>query len=180
MNDIKTYTVKEAESILKVKGKAIRGYIKDGKLKASKIGKAWVIKQEDIEKFINDNRQEVTKLGQQKTIAELNSKKLAAVLSGAAGAEAQWQVSHCVELSMKYKAKHPDYKPDNLEQIIKDYLAGLYDLIIFDQQKKLYVRKYTLSDVKIQPYNISFQGYNMQIINNIFIIHTINIKFFMI
>lgn len=56
MNDIKTYTVKEAESILKVKGKAIRSYIKDGKLKASKIGKAWVIKQEDIEKFINDNR----------------------------------------------------------------------------------------------------------------------------
>lgn len=55
MSEIKTYTVEEAESILKVKGKSIRNYIKDGKLKASKIGKRWVIRQEDIEKFINDN-----------------------------------------------------------------------------------------------------------------------------
>ena len=53
MNEIKTYTVNEAETILKVKNKTIRSYIKDGKLKASKIGKRWVIRHEDIEKFIN-------------------------------------------------------------------------------------------------------------------------------
>lgn len=55
--EIKTYTVKEAEAILKVGGKAIRGYIKSGKLTASKIGKSWVIKQEDIESFIKANQQ---------------------------------------------------------------------------------------------------------------------------
>jgi excisionase family DNA binding protein len=55
MADIKTYTVKEAEEILKVKGRAIRDYIKNGKLKASKIGRGWVIKKEDLEKFIEQN-----------------------------------------------------------------------------------------------------------------------------
>ena len=53
--DIKTYTVKEAEGILRVNGKTVRSYIKAGRLKAAKIGRAWVIKKEDLEKFIEQN-----------------------------------------------------------------------------------------------------------------------------
>lgn len=55
MLEIKTYTVKEAEDILHVKSKAIRGYIKSGKLKASKVGRGFIIKSENIEKFIEQN-----------------------------------------------------------------------------------------------------------------------------
>lgn len=55
MADIKTYTTKEAEKILKVKSRTICDYIKGGKLKASKVGRGWLINQEDIEAFIKSN-----------------------------------------------------------------------------------------------------------------------------
>lgn len=53
--EIKTYTAKEAEKILHVTSKTIRGYIKAGKLKAVKIGRSWVIKEADLMSFINEN-----------------------------------------------------------------------------------------------------------------------------
>jgi excisionase family DNA binding protein len=55
MENIKTYTVDEAESILKVKARTIRAYIKAGKLKASKIGRSYVIQRADLEQFIKEN-----------------------------------------------------------------------------------------------------------------------------
>lgn len=55
MQEIITYTVKELESVLHVKSKAIRGYIKSGKLKATRIGKGYIIKAEDVKQFIEQN-----------------------------------------------------------------------------------------------------------------------------
>lgn len=54
--EIKTYTVKEAELILKVGGKTVRNYIKDGKLPAAKIGRGWVIRHNDLDSFIKNNQ----------------------------------------------------------------------------------------------------------------------------
>lgn len=55
MDNIKTYTLKEAENILHVKSAAIRSYIKAGRLKASKIGRGWIIKESDLMAFIKNN-----------------------------------------------------------------------------------------------------------------------------
>lgn len=55
MESIKTYTVKEAQTILHVNDKTIRNYIKAGKLKAAKIGRGWIIKESDLMTFINSN-----------------------------------------------------------------------------------------------------------------------------
>lgn len=55
MENIKTYNLKEAESILHVKSAAIRNYIKSGKLKASKIGRGWIINEADLKAFIKSN-----------------------------------------------------------------------------------------------------------------------------
>lgn len=55
MENLKTYSVKEVEEILKVKARTIRAYITAGKLRASKIGRGYVIKAADLEKFISEN-----------------------------------------------------------------------------------------------------------------------------
>lgn len=55
MNELKTYTVSEVQDILKVSVRTIRAYISTGKLKASKVGRSYVIKREDLEQFIKDN-----------------------------------------------------------------------------------------------------------------------------
>ena len=55
MPDIKTYSVSELENILKVGKRTIRAYISSGKLKAAKVGKSYVVKHEDLEKFIAEN-----------------------------------------------------------------------------------------------------------------------------
>ena len=47
-------TTAEVAKILQVSGEAVRGYVKDGKLKCSKIGpKTWRYKETDVEEFIN-------------------------------------------------------------------------------------------------------------------------------
>lgn len=52
----KIYTVKEVSEILKVHFQTILGYIKDGKLKAMKIGKGYRISQKDLDKFLEDSK----------------------------------------------------------------------------------------------------------------------------
>lgn len=47
--DDKFYTIDEISEILKVHHTTIRRAIKEGRLKAFRIGKKWLIKKEDIE-----------------------------------------------------------------------------------------------------------------------------------
>lgn len=49
----KTYTLKELETILSVTNRTLQQYIKDGKIKAVKIGGKWRVTPENLEKFIN-------------------------------------------------------------------------------------------------------------------------------
>lgn len=45
---MKTYTIKELEPILKRKAKTIKKYIEDGVLPATKIGKGYIITEDNI------------------------------------------------------------------------------------------------------------------------------------
>lgn len=45
------YTVKEAAARLKVSPRAVLDWIRAGKLRAAKVGKAWRLKESDIEAF---------------------------------------------------------------------------------------------------------------------------------
>lgn len=51
--DIKIYTLKEVEDILKVTQRTLYNYIKEGKLKASKVGREWRVRHQDLEDFIS-------------------------------------------------------------------------------------------------------------------------------
>lgn len=51
MNE-KYYTVIKAAQLLNMHPKTIRRYIKEGKLKANKIGKSWLIRGHDLSTFI--------------------------------------------------------------------------------------------------------------------------------
>ena len=56
MNEpIKVYELKELASILKINLRVLRRYIKEDKIKASKIGRKYVITAEDLEAFIKGN-----------------------------------------------------------------------------------------------------------------------------
>lgn len=48
----KLYTADEAAAYLKVTLRTIRQWLKDGSLKGSKVGKAWLIRESDIQAFI--------------------------------------------------------------------------------------------------------------------------------
>lgn len=52
-NNIKLYNLKELSSILGVTVRTLMNYIKDGKLKAVKIGGKWVVTEENLQNFIN-------------------------------------------------------------------------------------------------------------------------------
>jgi len=52
MLDIKVYSIKQVGKILNVTERTLLSYIKDGKLKAQKIGGKWVITEENLRKFI--------------------------------------------------------------------------------------------------------------------------------
>jgi excisionase family DNA binding protein len=54
MTDFKLYTVEEITEILKVTQRTLYTYIKQGDLKAIKIGKNWRIKHEDLQHFLNN------------------------------------------------------------------------------------------------------------------------------
>ena len=56
MNDtIKVYDLKEVASILKINLRVLRRYIKEGKIKASKIGRKYVITAEDLDAYLQGN-----------------------------------------------------------------------------------------------------------------------------
>ncbi len=48
----KAYNVQEAAQLLKVSAVTIRGYIKNGKLKAQKVGRAFHITESTLENYI--------------------------------------------------------------------------------------------------------------------------------
>ena len=50
---MKFYTLKEVEQILKISPRTMHNYIKDGKIKAFKVGQNWKISEEDLQKFID-------------------------------------------------------------------------------------------------------------------------------
>jgi excisionase family DNA binding protein len=52
MTGFKLYTIDEIAEILKVTQRTIYNYIKNGSLKAIKIGKYWRIKHTDFEQFL--------------------------------------------------------------------------------------------------------------------------------
>jgi excisionase family DNA binding protein len=49
----KVLTIEQVASFLQVSTKTIRRLIKDDKLKASKVGRVWRIKHEDIETYLS-------------------------------------------------------------------------------------------------------------------------------
>ncbi len=51
-NELKIYSLKEVEEILQVTQRTLYNYIKEGKLKATKIGKHWRVSHEDLKEFI--------------------------------------------------------------------------------------------------------------------------------
>lgn len=53
MEELKLYTLKEVEGILKVSQRTLYNHIKSGKLKAIKIGKYWRVKHTDIAHLID-------------------------------------------------------------------------------------------------------------------------------
>ena len=52
MEEIKVYTLKEVQEILKVTQRTIYTYISGGKLKAVKMGKYWRVRHQDLEAFL--------------------------------------------------------------------------------------------------------------------------------
>lgn len=51
--EIKLYTLKELESILKVSRRTLQSYVSSGRLKAVKIGNRWTVTRANLEKFMN-------------------------------------------------------------------------------------------------------------------------------
>ena len=52
MEDIKVYTLKEVEDILKVTQRTLYNYIKSGQLKAVKLGREWRVTDEELKSFL--------------------------------------------------------------------------------------------------------------------------------
>lgn len=55
MENIKLYTSEEIRDILKITQRTLYNYIKNGSLKAIKVGKYWRIRYEDLQDFLNKN-----------------------------------------------------------------------------------------------------------------------------
>lgn len=52
MNTIKVYTLEEVAAILQLTRRTLYTYIKNGQLKAVKIGKYWRVSEETLQQFI--------------------------------------------------------------------------------------------------------------------------------
>lgn len=52
MAEIKVYTLDEVADILKLTRRTMYSYVKEGKLKASKIGKYWRVSEKALNEFI--------------------------------------------------------------------------------------------------------------------------------
>lgn len=53
IENLKLYTLSELQPILKVSYRTLQNYIKDGRLKAAKIGGKWKVTESNLMKFIN-------------------------------------------------------------------------------------------------------------------------------
>ena len=53
MTDIKVYTLDEVADILKVTRRTLYTYVRDGKLKAVKMGKYWRVSEEVLKTFVS-------------------------------------------------------------------------------------------------------------------------------
>lgn len=53
MTEIKLYTLKEVEEILKVTQRTLYRYIKEGNLQAVKVGREWRVTHEALQAFIS-------------------------------------------------------------------------------------------------------------------------------
>jgi excisionase family DNA binding protein len=53
IQSLQLYTLEEVAALLEVTTRTLYTYIKDGKLKAQKIGGRWKISEENLKKFIN-------------------------------------------------------------------------------------------------------------------------------
>lgn len=53
MEDIKIYTPEEVAELLKLKKATIQRHIRNGELKAFKVGRFWRIKEQDLKEFMN-------------------------------------------------------------------------------------------------------------------------------
>jgi excisionase family DNA binding protein len=54
MEELKLYTLREVEKILKVTQRTLYTYIREGTLKASKSGKYWRVKHADLMDFVDN------------------------------------------------------------------------------------------------------------------------------
>lgn len=52
MDNIKVYTIQEISDLLKVTIRTLYTYIKNGRLKANKIGGKWIVTEQDLKDFI--------------------------------------------------------------------------------------------------------------------------------
>jgi excisionase family DNA binding protein len=55
-SDLTLYTVKEVAIILKVTYRTVWSYIKNGRLKAGKIGREWKVAETDLREFVNNSK----------------------------------------------------------------------------------------------------------------------------
>lgn len=60
MNNLKTYTLEEVASIIQVTRRTVYTYIKNGSLKAVKIGKYWRVSEANLQDFINNGTTNAT------------------------------------------------------------------------------------------------------------------------
>lgn len=60
MNNFKTYTLEEVASIIQVTRRTVYTYIKNGSLKAVKIGKYWRVSEANLQDFINNGTRNAT------------------------------------------------------------------------------------------------------------------------
>lgn len=53
MADIKVYTLEEIAELLHITRRTLYTYVKEGKLKAVKVGKYWRVTEKNLEEFLN-------------------------------------------------------------------------------------------------------------------------------
>ena len=56
-SDKELYSVRELEKILPITPLTVRAYIRKGKIKGSKIGKSWYVSKQDLEAFLEGDRE---------------------------------------------------------------------------------------------------------------------------
>ena len=58
IKDLRLYTLTELESIIGVTHRTLLTYVKDGKLKAIRIGNKWRVSKENLERFLQGLEQQ--------------------------------------------------------------------------------------------------------------------------